>query len=258
VNNWFFKIIFSLTLLGGLLGTAEAYTIFDNYWGGNPTSSTYANRDVIGDTNRFDVSSMEVTFSGSFMNIAITGNYFNSFLGGGVYNMRPGDLFISAAGWDMGGMTAPYSADTRASGQQWNYVFDLGDNSGLNSTGTGYLYALSQGTITESNIAGIQPPGTYTYRGLQEWAFTPDQTASNNPLATGSWVISGNQLIFSIDASSLSFSGESIGFHWTMQCGNDVIEGAAPVPEPSTMLLLGSGLVGLWGIRKKRKGHQLP
>ena len=33
---------------------------------------------------------------------------------------------------------------------------------------------------------------------------------------------------------------EILGFHWTMQCGNDVIEGAAPVPEPATMLLLGS------------------
>lgn len=46
-----------------------------------------------------------------------------------------------------------------------------------------------------------------------------------------------------------------IGLHWTMQCGNDVINvhddtPFPPVPEPSTFALLGLGMLGV-GLRRK-------
>jgi hypothetical protein len=37
----------------------------------------------------------------------------------------------------------------------------------------------------------------------------------------------------------------------TLDTGLVTVEGTAPVPEPSTMLLFSAGLIGLWGFRRK-------
>jgi hypothetical protein len=50
---------------------------------------------------------------------------------------------------------------------------------------------------------------------------------------------------------------ETVNIHQTLACGNDLIEETfeipSDIPEPSTLLLLGIGLLGAGIIRNRRK-----
>jgi hypothetical protein len=217
---------------------AAPFVIEDNYIGENLTYPSYSG-DIIGDASFFDVIKMEVSFdSPNTMTVDVYSRYFDNI---GKYETELGDLFISTDG---------YSGD----GEDWEYVLKLDDYHGNpGDTGILNLYEVDDEKITSSFA-----PSGYIYRPGQEVQYN---AGDQNFLTTGSWGIFDNgtpsdqddflRFVIAYDFGDVS----EFGFHWTMTCANDVIEGGAPapVPEPTTALLFGAGLAGLAGLYRRKR-----
>ncbi|MBW2369431.1 MAG: hypothetical protein JRH15_16295 [Deltaproteobacteria bacterium] len=235
----------------------------DTYYG----SDDHGRGDVIGPSSTFDTSGATVNLSDNgILTVEIATNFagkgddglYSQYTEGGK-GIGYGDLLLSD-NWSPTG-SSPYLSDDAANGTHWQYGFALDDRYSSPSAGahgSGTVYELSGGSISNHN-PGVKLSDDFMtgaiFRNGQAVA-VDKASASIIDADKAEWWVEDGKIVFQIDISGTGLaSADEIAIHWTMTCGNDVFEGSARVshtPIPAPIVLLGTGLVGLIGLKRKK------
>ena len=101
-----------------------------------------------------------------------------------------------------------------------------------------------------ANTPSTMVDGTYVADGLIAYVNAGDLEGNG----TDTYIIEASILLS--DLGVVLEEGDEIGVHFTIDCGNDVIDldcpVGAPVPEPYTLLGIGMGLVVVTGVARRK------
>ena len=253
------KVASFIVLAGASLSAAAApLNVFDGWNLLSNDDGVYANDfvDPGWGGQAFDAEYLFYKVEGSSLSIGLqTG--FNIQANGGYQHSDGRKYYAGDLGLSFDGDNSTYEYAVDFGNKARGYNTNAAISAGAGDTDAAGLYSVT----TWNNDIHFGQSAPYA---MDAGSLVVAATGSN--FQEGSGTLAGQLSyynIFTFDLGNIAGLGDVLGLdaHWTMSCGNDEIDGRATdvqitkVAEPSGLLLLGLGLLGLAATRRRVKAN---